>query len=178
VGVAVCNLWSYFVGYASTPKWKQGPFFASQRWYGPMVREHMSPDTRIIFAFDVEDFWTMTIHLIDIIDVRIYNPAVLRSPSDLDEAFLEELEGFCSVDAPVVYLFRIETSSEVVEEVRHRCGLTKIVPLPCPEGIVKRVERRLIMAKRAGGGGGEPDAEQEPIEPDTEDERVSRAETG
>jgi 4-amino-4-deoxy-L-arabinose transferase-like glycosyltransferase len=177
VGVAVCNLWSYFVGYASTPKWKQGPFWASQRWYGPLVRDHIRPETKIVFADDIEDLWTMTIHLIDIIDARIYSPAVLRSPSDLDEAFLEELEDFCSVDAPVVFLFRIETSSEVIEEVRHRCGLKKIVPLPCPEGIVKYVERRLIMAKRAGGGGGEPDAAQDLVSSDEHEERMSEEET-
>jgi hypothetical protein len=177
LGVAACNLWSYFVGYASMPKWKQGPFFASQRWYGPLLREHIRPETKLIFAYEIEDSWTMTIYLTDIIDVHYYSPAVLRSPSDLDEAFLEELEDFCSVDAPVVFLFRIETPDDVVREVRHRCGLTKIVPLPCPEGIVKKVERRLIMATRAQRRVVEPDVSEETEAPDEREERMSEDDT-
>jgi hypothetical protein len=156
IGVVTCNLWSYFVDYASMPKWKQGPFFSSQRWHGPMVREHIRPESKIIFANDVEDIWTMTLYLTDILDVRLHNPAFLFLPSHFDEGVVEKIESFCSENTPIVFLFRIETPTEIVESVRERCDMTEIVPLHCPDGIVKDVRRRLIMAKRVQGRDGEP----------------------
>jgi hypothetical protein len=148
VGVAACNLWSYFVAYASMPKWKQGPFFASQRWYGPMLRDHVGPETKIIFASDIEDIWTMTLYLTDILDVRLHNPAFLYLPSHFDEGVVEQIEGFCADSAPMVFLFRVETPSEIHAGVIERCRMTEVVPLPVADGIVKKVQRRIIMAKR------------------------------
>jgi hypothetical protein len=148
VGVAVCNLWSYFVGSASMPKWKQGQFFASQRWYGPMVRDHAGPDTKMVFASDIEDVWTMTLYLTDILDVRLHKRAFLSLPSHVDEGVAERIESFCSESAPMVFLFRIETSTKIVEKLMQRCDMAEVVPLPVADGIVKKVRRRIIMAER------------------------------
>lgn len=156
VGVAVCNLWSYFIDYATMPKWKQGPFFASQRWYGPMVREHVGLETKIIFASDIEDFWTMTLYLTDIFDVRLHNPALLFLPSHFDEGVVEQIEGFCAESAPMVFVFRIETPAEIVANVREQCDLTEVVPLPVADGIVKKPRRRMILTKREYRRDGEP----------------------
>jgi len=156
VGVVACNLWSYFVDYASMPKWKQGPFFASQRWCGPIVREHVDPDTKIIFAYNVEDFWTITLYLTDILDVRLDNPAFLRLPRSISDLRLDEVENFCTADVPIIFLFRIETPSEIVDYVMQGCGMTEMVPLPRQEGLFKRPDRRLMMAKRVRGREGEP----------------------
>jgi len=156
IGVALYGLWSYFVHYASMPKWKQGPFFASQRWYGPMLREHVGPDTRIIFAYEIEDFWTMTLYLTDILDVRLGNRAFLRLPRFYEELPLDEMESFCTADVPVVFLFRVETAAEIVDSVVELCNVTEIVPLPCcPDGLVKEVQRRVIIAKRVKFRNGE-----------------------
>jgi len=147
-GVAACNLWSYFVNYASMPKWKQGPFFASQRWCGPMVREHVDPDTKIIFAYDVEDIWTITLHLTDILDLRLDNPAFLRLHPSISDLRVDEVEHFCATEAPVLFLYRIRTPSEIVGQVMQGCGMTEVVSFPWQEGLVKKPDRRLIMAKR------------------------------
>jgi hypothetical protein len=177
VGVAACNLWSYFVDYAAMPKWKQGPFFASQRWLGPVFRDHVGPDTRIIFAHEIEDFWTMTLYLTDILDVRLHNPAFLLLPRNLEENVVEEIENFCSTEAPTLFVFRIETPSETVDTVRRRCGLTEIVPCPCPDDIVKKTRRRLVMAKTAEGRSGAIDGAQDVVAPDDRGERMSEEES-
>lgn len=150
-GVVACNLWFYFVRYAALPKWKQGPFFATQRWYGPMVRNHIEPESRIIFAYEIEDSWTMTIYLTDIVDVHLRNPAFLRLPRDLEDVLLEEVETFCAADVPVVFLFRVETPADIVDAVMDRCALDETVLLPCPEDLVKKIGRKILMAERSGG---------------------------
>jgi 4-amino-4-deoxy-L-arabinose transferase-like glycosyltransferase len=156
VGVAVSNLWSYFVDYASMPKWKQGPFFASQRWCGPIVREHVDPDTKIIFAYDVEDIWTITLYLTDILDLRLDNPAFLRLPPSISDLRVDEVEEFCAVDVPIIFLFRIKTPSEIVEHVTQACELNEAVSFPWQEGLFKRPDQRLVVAKRVRSRNGEP----------------------
>jgi hypothetical protein len=165
VGVAACNLWSYFVDYASMPKWQQGPFFASQRWCGPMVREHVGPDTKIIFAYDVEDVWTITLYLKDILEVRLDNPAFLRLPPSISDLRVDEVEDFCATEAPVLFLYRLRTPSEIVGHVMHGCGMTEVVPFPWQEGLVKKPDRRLMMAKRTGFRAREPWRQGSPIRP-------------
>jgi hypothetical protein len=97
----------------------------------------------------------MTLYLTDILDVRLHNPAYLTLPSYFDEGVVERIEDFCSESAPVVFLFRIETPTEIVDNVMDRCGMTEVVPLPVADGIVKKVQRRMILAKRAGLQDGE-----------------------
>jgi hypothetical protein len=48
----------------------------------------------------------------------------------------------------MVFLFRVETPSEIHAGVIERCRMTEVVPLPVADGIVKKVQRRIIMAKR------------------------------
>ena len=177
IGVAGWNLRSYFVDYAAMPRWNQGPFFASQRWYGPLVRAHVGPETKIIFARDIEDPWTLKLHLSDIVDIHHDSPAFYWARSELDEHLVNEIEGFCNDNEgdPVIFVFRIETPNEIVETVMQKCNMTDIVGLPCEEGIVRFAERRVILAKRAGASG-DPGVEQEPPTRNGHDDQATHAE--
>lgn len=162
-GVASSNVWAYFVDYASTHRWddQYGPFYSTHRFVGPIVRDHVTPDTRVIFSRGIEDPWMITIYLTGVIDQSFdESETFMRLPRHFDGDDLERIEEFCSEDVPVVFLFRKRARKGLAREVIDICNTDEIVAADWPGDLVEEPGQRIVltvrpMAEEGSSGSGE-----------------------
>jgi hypothetical protein len=114
------------------------------------VREHVTPETRMIFSDGVEDPWMITIHLTGIID-RSFNDteSFWKLPQLFDGSDVEELQEFCSEDVPVVFVFRKKARRRLAADVIEMCATHESVEADWPGDLVNKDERRRMLAKRS-----------------------------
>jgi hypothetical protein len=148
VGVVWWNLWSYFGTYASRPKWDQGPFSAAHRWVGTVLREEIDADSKVLFADEVGDPWSIELHLVDIVEISERHPAVMRMFAEYDERSSRQIESFCRTPDRIFFLHTIDTPPAIVELVTRACDTTFMVPIEWSDSIVEDDFQKIIVATR------------------------------
>jgi hypothetical protein len=148
IGVASSNVWFYFGAYASRPKWDQGPFSAAHRWVGAILRDEIDADSKMLFADEVGDPWSIELYLVGIVVVSEQHPAVMRMYTEYDDRSSRQIESFCRTPDPIYFLSTIDTPQHVSDLVRRACDTTRRVPIEWPADIVPGDDMEIIVATR------------------------------